>query len=451
MNGENIIDSIRGLEGIEVGLFLDNNKTVNGTLFSVQKDHLILKINEDYFYFPINQIRAMSKNAKDSRVTNGLSENTQINSVLLEEILQTMKLQWITVNSFNDQTFSGVLSKIAEDHILLIDGEKQYYILKSQIINIYNKQIDEDKLTNLQTNPVNEISENPVDTSNSNGSNLQQNTSFGVPLTPQQKQELTELARKKVSRFMSANLAKMMIEKQLNSKEQNLIENENEEEADVTTITTQITLENDTTEEDVTNTPDIQSSEPQQQIALENEAKPQSDKVTSISPKKEATKKLDKSPFLQELRFNSPLETCTWSGINPDSDNVPSRKKKLEQQSDVVERTEDEVPVDAVSNAEREEQASFELVPVQQVVEEIKEIQEEKPQVTVEQEVYNGETVFENEPIKMLMEDNRRLLECQYYALMKFAERMYHLENQYQTIRKHAEKMYLQLKERSYY
>ena len=61
------------------------------------------------------------------------------------------------------------------------------------------------------------------------------------------------------------------------------------------------------------------------------------------------------------------------------------------------------------------------------------------------------ETEFIHEPVKMLMEDNKRLLKYQYYALMKFAERMYHIENQYRAIMKHAEKMYLQLKERSYY
>lgn len=453
---ENLIDSIRGLEGIDVGLFLDNNNTVDGTLFSVQKDHLILKINEDYFYFPFDRIKALSKNAKDTIETKGLPENSQINRVLLEEVLQTMILQWISVNSFNDRTFSGVLSKIATDYIVLVDGEKQYFIPKNQIMNLYNKQIDEDKIINPETNqpmninfnPINEV---PVNTMNSNpsGSNLQQNFVAGVPLSLQQKKELTELVRKKISRLIPSHTARTILQNRLsNAQQQNPIDDEKDDSATITSEE-QITLENNSTKEAITNPPVNQSSQPQQQME-KNKSKLQSNVDTTTSPKKQSTKKqLEKSPFLQELRFDSPLETCTWSGIDSEKSKVNSQtEKKMEQPKEVVQLIEvkGDVTVDTT-----DEQTSTELVVVQQPIEEKKESQEEYIEAAEVLEDLNEDTVFENEPINVLIEDNKRLLEAQYYALMQFAKRMYHLENQYKTIMKHAEKMYLQLKERRYY
>ena len=65
-----------------------------------------------------------------------------------------MYLQWITVNSFGNKSFSGVLSNVYEDYIVLINGENQYYILKSQITSILNEQIDENQIINLEANGI---------------------------------------------------------------------------------------------------------------------------------------------------------------------------------------------------------------------------------------------------------------------------------------------------------
>lgn len=149
-----LLDTIKGLEGLEIGLFLAENQSIQGTLLSVQEDHLIVKVNENVIYFPITQIKALSKNAKESSVINKGFSNTSLNRFKLEEILKIMYLQWITVNSFGNKSFSGVLSNVYEDYIVLINGENQYYILKSQITSILNEQIDENQIINLEANGI---------------------------------------------------------------------------------------------------------------------------------------------------------------------------------------------------------------------------------------------------------------------------------------------------------
>ncbi|NLY81018.1 MAG: hypothetical protein GX072_14365 [Lysinibacillus sp.] len=426
MNVENLIDSIRGLEGFEIGLYLNENKTVHGTLLSIRDDHIVVKINENIYYFPYNHIKAISKSAKDIQSTTSSSQMIQL-GMNLEEILQNMQLQWITVNSFIEPTFSGVLSKIARDHILLIDGQKQLFILKSHIVNILNEQIDEDQIANQQQNSLvatNLLSVNPIASTIPNNSNLQQNINFASFLTEEQKREFSDLARKKFKKLVPVSKVKTILQKQRNSNQQHA---ENTESSD----NIQMNLEQESVDKSI-NASTIASTE--------NIETPQSIDEKAISQTKKSIKKVEKSPFLQELKFNSPLETCTWSAISEDNkkeSKMTMDEEKLSETTEISKVEKETVPL----STELAVQVTNEELNTQQDAVETAEILED----------YNTETIYEKEPIQILMEDNRRLLECQYYALMKFAERMYHLENQYQTIMNHAKKMYLQLKERQYY
>lgn len=476
MNEEHLLDSIRGLEGIEITLYLEDNKNVEGTLLSVQSDHLIVKVKDKILYFPINQIKALSKSAKDSRITRGTTKNVAINRVLLEELLDAMQLQWITVNSIDDQKFSGVLSFVAEDYILLLNGEKQYFILKSRITDVLNEQVDENQIEELQSNQLmesintvtNEVSMNPVN------SNLQQPI-----LNEQQRIELANVARRKFSRLTPPNAAQAGIEAQLKDAQLPL-ENESNleiENDEMPTGSENIELENESnletenesilavsekteTEHDLLENEsnlEIQNSELQQQTSSENETTKQ---IASSS-----TKKTVKTPFLKELKYNSPLKVNMWNEEEEESSVFSFPKSKKDEQVEMTVEPQEELQetTDTIQVKDKEEQEN----PIERKNAEefngIQHISGELVTVEQDQEEYNedfidsivmeeeDETTFEHGPIKMLMEDNRHLLKCQYYALMKFAERMHHLENQYKTIMKHAEKMYLQLKDRRYY
>ena len=55
----------------------------------------------------------------------------------LADVLTALQYTWVSINSLGKQAFFGILSKISEDHIILIDKMEQLYIRKSYISNIY--------------------------------------------------------------------------------------------------------------------------------------------------------------------------------------------------------------------------------------------------------------------------------------------------------------------------
>lgn len=328
MNEENFIDSLRGLEGIKIGLFLFDNQYVEGILLFVHEDHLTVKVLDNTIYFPINQIKAVSKSAKDSKVLKKvLEDEIPLNEEELEEILNSMIMNWITINSLNNQSFTGVLHQISDDYIILLNGEQQYFIRKEHIANIFKGFIQE----------------NQKNDSNENNSNNEQ----------------------------SSNTAQSEDSSNLNN--------------------------------------------PQNEVESE---------LASNNTPSEKNQKMDRRknhvPFhFSEVKFNSPIQDCTLHS---------KKKSKIWEESD-----EENTP--GTSN-------NKELFNV-----DLSELKEELKQGNTENSADQKKKKQEEEP-KMIMEDNRKLIEKQYYALMKFAESMNSLEKQYYALMKHAEKMYLQLRSR---
>lgn len=322
MNEENFIDSLRGLEGIKIGLFLLDNQYVEGTLLFVHEDHLTLKVLDNTIYFPINQIKAVSKSAKDSKVLKKvLVDDVPLNEEQLEEILNSMRMNWITINSLNNQSFTGVLYQISDDCVMLLNGEQQYFIRKEHIANIFKGFIDEKQHDNADEN-----------------------------------------------------------------------NNHNEES---------------------TNAAQIEDSS--------NLEPPQNSMQTSNNTPSEKNKKMDRrksKPFhFKEVKFNTPIQDCTWN----------SNKKLNNWEESDEENTAEASTHKKLFNVD------------------LREINEELKQGNTENSP-DQKPKKQEEETKMIMEDNRKLIEKQYYALMKFAESMNSLEKQYYSLMKHAEKMYLQFR-----
>lgn len=159
---ENFINSLNGFPSVELGLFLADNQYVDITLVSVEQDFLIGKVKDDVFYFPFAQIKAMTKNLKEKQKhLNNLSAiNSQEEKVTLEEALKNQKYMWITINTFNNQSFSGILNDVTEDYLLLTNGEKQYFIKSDLLLNIYIGEFKEEEEQDLDDESTEESSEN---------------------------------------------------------------------------------------------------------------------------------------------------------------------------------------------------------------------------------------------------------------------------------------------------
>ncbi|MFJ9463645.1 hypothetical protein [Viridibacillus arvi] len=135
--------SIGGLKGAKIGFYLNCNQFVKGTLLEVKQDHLVVDVNDIVHYFSLHQIHALSKNATDIRISSQILP--YLDRDHLTDVLKDLKYSWVTINSLSNQLFVGLLSKITDDHIILIRNGEQLYIQNSFISNIYkgNYKIEE--------------------------------------------------------------------------------------------------------------------------------------------------------------------------------------------------------------------------------------------------------------------------------------------------------------------
>ncbi len=129
-------DALRPFIGYSVGVFSNDGILIKGIMVDVKKDYLILQITEEkYIYHHLAQIKSVSKNAKDMQ-TNTVTKN-YLQAEQLHEILEQCKYSWVTINCYNDQFVTGFLSRVFDDHLILISGEEKIIVQNACIINIF--------------------------------------------------------------------------------------------------------------------------------------------------------------------------------------------------------------------------------------------------------------------------------------------------------------------------
>ncbi|WP_313891486.1 DUF2642 domain-containing protein [Psychrobacillus sp.] len=124
------------MKNTEIGLFLKNNQFIKGILVDVKQDHLVVEVAQKVYYLPLQQIHALSKNAKDFLISPRIIPH--LNKNHLTDLLKAMKYNWVSINSLSNQEVFGVLSSILEDHIILINNMELLYVPKSYISSIYS-------------------------------------------------------------------------------------------------------------------------------------------------------------------------------------------------------------------------------------------------------------------------------------------------------------------------
>lgn len=133
--------ALGSLKNMKVGLFLRENQFIEGILLDVKQDHVILNVNQNICYFALQHIQAISNNAKDWRI------HPQITSYLdrnyLADVLMAFRYNWVTINGWSNQEAHGVLSRITENHIMLINNEELINIPKSYISTIFSRITEE--------------------------------------------------------------------------------------------------------------------------------------------------------------------------------------------------------------------------------------------------------------------------------------------------------------------
>ncbi len=147
MHEQKFQKALGGLINNEIGLLLIDNQFIKGVLLDVKQDHIVVDVNQNVYYFALQHIQALSKNAKDFHVS---SKNVPyLDRNHLVDVLEAFRYSWVSINGLSNQALFGVLIRIAEDHITIINNTEQLYIQKSSISN-FSRKISEDKIIKIK-------------------------------------------------------------------------------------------------------------------------------------------------------------------------------------------------------------------------------------------------------------------------------------------------------------
>jgi len=120
----------------KIGLFLNDKQFIEGTLIEEKEDHLIVEVNQQICYIPLQYIHVITKNSKEFALPT--THKPYIDKNKFADVLDAVKNHWVVINGFSTQVFSGVLSRILKDHIMLINNQELLYMEKTFITYIYS-------------------------------------------------------------------------------------------------------------------------------------------------------------------------------------------------------------------------------------------------------------------------------------------------------------------------
>ena len=120
----------------KIGLFLNDKQFIEGTLLEEKEDHLIVEVNEQICYIPLQYIHVITKNLIEFALPT--THKPYIDKNKFADVLEAVKDHWVVINGFSTQVFSGVLSQTFKDHIMLINNQELLYMDKTVITYIYS-------------------------------------------------------------------------------------------------------------------------------------------------------------------------------------------------------------------------------------------------------------------------------------------------------------------------
>jgi len=130
------------LIGHELNVLLSDGNSIEGILAGIKEDYLVIETEKYYIYHNLKNVKGFLKNTKKLKskdFTNFTAEERN-----LEEVLKNLHSKWVSIDSQissdndnqNKQGFSGFLSTVGDDHVILIGKEVQMYLNTSHINNI---------------------------------------------------------------------------------------------------------------------------------------------------------------------------------------------------------------------------------------------------------------------------------------------------------------------------
>lgn len=133
----NFNDSLKGLTGHQINIVLNDGTKLSGQLAEVSMDYLTVYSSEnETLYYPISHIQAVTKNSKYVEALPVMDDH--LKGEKMADVLSQSLLSWVTINGSGKASYSGILSAVEEDHIILTQGKDRVYLKHASVLNIYD-------------------------------------------------------------------------------------------------------------------------------------------------------------------------------------------------------------------------------------------------------------------------------------------------------------------------
>ena len=193
----NFNDSLKGLTGYQINIILNDGTKLTGQLAEVSTDYMTVYSSEnETLYYPISQIQAVTKNSK---LVEALPiTDDHLKGEKMSDVLSQSLLSWVTINGSGKATYSGILSAVEEDHLVLTQGKDRVYLKHASVLNIYDgtKKTTSDNQENTSSgnssskdnSSQKQDSSKNQESSNKNSSNQQSSTKSSTKNTKKKQQ-----------------------------------------------------------------------------------------------------------------------------------------------------------------------------------------------------------------------------------------------------------------------
>lgn len=170
----NFNDSLKALTGHQINILLNDGTKVSGQLAEVSTEIVTVYSSEnETSYYPISQIQSVTKSSKYVKalpVSGDHLKGEKISDVLAQSLLN-----WVTINGTGKASYSGILSAVEDDHLVLTQGKDRVYLKHSSVLNVYDAS---KKTTSTDTDSgSSNSSDNAGSDSSSNKNSSAQSTS----------------------------------------------------------------------------------------------------------------------------------------------------------------------------------------------------------------------------------------------------------------------------------
>ncbi|WP_226675568.1 hypothetical protein [Rossellomorea aquimaris] len=133
----NFNDSLKALTGHQINIMLNDGTKLSGQLAEVSAEIVTVYSSEnETLYYSNSQIQSVTKSSKYVKALPVSGDH--LKGEKISDVLSQSLLNWVTINGTGNASYSGILSAVEDDHLVLTQGKDRVYLKHSSVLNVYD-------------------------------------------------------------------------------------------------------------------------------------------------------------------------------------------------------------------------------------------------------------------------------------------------------------------------